>query len=90
MKVFIKKTGGFMGVDFEGEVDTTGLSDEENKLLEKIIHKKSDDPQTVAQADQFQYEITVNNQSVSFPSSAILPEEFPLIKKLESKLHPSS
>lgn len=90
MKLLIKKSGGFAGVDLEGEFDTADLSNEENEILEKMIRKKSGDPAAGTQADAFQYEMILGDHSVSFPSSTILPEELSLIKRLESKLRPSA
>lgn len=90
MKLLIKKSGGFAGVDLEGEFDTADLSNKENEMLEKMIREKPGDPTAGTQADSFQYEIILGGQSISFPSSTILPEELSLIKRLESKLRPSA
>jgi hypothetical protein len=84
MKLSFRKTGGFMGVDFEKEIDINSFSDQEKELLNNIIKKATQGNSN--QADQFQYELSIEGRTVSLSKNILQPEELQLIKKIENNL----
>jgi hypothetical protein len=88
MQLLIKKTGGFVGVDLEGEVDTAGLNDQEQKLLENLFQRSLNRDFAPEDSDEYRYELSAEGKTVVLSSKQIQAEERVLIRKLEQNLHP--
>ncbi len=67
MYVSIKKTGGIAGLKISAEVDSEQLSPDERREMEKLVEQarpfdQPAKPGVKPLPDQFQYEITVEDQ----------------------------
>jgi emfourin len=69
MRVYCKKTGGIAGLKISAEVDSKQLSPAEVQEMEKLVERarlfdQPAKPSVGATPDQFQYEITVEDQGM--------------------------
>ena len=64
MYIYFKRSGGFMGISVQTEVDTSSLPADEAEAIEHMLDKANffdlpSDPNRVKEADRFTYELTV-------------------------------
>ena len=69
MRVYCKKTGGIAGLKISAEVDSKQLSPAEAQEMEVLVERarlfdQPAKPGVAATPDQFQYEITVEDQGM--------------------------
>ncbi|MEU5581228.1 MULTISPECIES: protealysin inhibitor emfourin [Streptomyces] len=65
MRIQVKRTGGFAGIDRHAEVDTSALADapEWHVLAEQALADGRDTP-VIGVPDGFQYQLTVDGRTV--------------------------
>ncbi|MER5182147.1 protealysin inhibitor emfourin [Streptomyces sp. NPDC002896] len=65
MRIQVKRTGGFAGIDRHAEVDTAGRADaqEWQALVEEAVAAARDTP-PIGVPDGFSYQITVDDRTV--------------------------
>jgi hypothetical protein len=64
MYIYFKRSGGFMGISVQTEVDTSSLPADQAEAIEHMLDEANffdlpSDPSRVNEADRFTYELTV-------------------------------
>ncbi|MFI6418027.1 protealysin inhibitor emfourin [Streptomyces sp. NPDC050842] len=82
MRIRVRRTGGFAGIERSAEVDTSGRADagEWHTLAVAVLADGSDDGRAVP--DGFSYEITVDDRTVRCHDPRLTDAQRTLIKKL--------
>ena len=83
MRIQVRRTGGFAGIERHKEVDTSGRPDahEWQALAEKTLAAGRDIPPTGV-PDGFSYEITVDGRTVYAADPRLTEEQRQLISKV--------
>ncbi|MEU6809704.1 protealysin inhibitor emfourin [Streptomyces sp. NPDC046831] len=83
MRIEVRRTGGFAGIERHAEVDTSGLPDapEWQALAEKVLATGQGTP-PAGVPDGFSYEITVNGRTVYAADPRLTPEQRQLVTKV--------
>ncbi|MEU5519682.1 protealysin inhibitor emfourin [Streptomyces sp. NPDC047860] len=83
MRIQVRRTGGFAGIEREAEVDTSGRPDapEWHALAERALAAGRGTP-PVGVPDGFSYRITVDGKSVYCADPRLTPEQRTLIHRV--------
>ncbi|MGV9252550.1 protealysin inhibitor emfourin [Streptomyces sp. NPDC003697] len=83
MRIEVRRTGGFAGIERHAEVDTSGLPDapEWQALAEKVLAAGQGTP-PAGVPDGFSYEITVNGRTVYAADPRLTREQRQLVTKV--------
>jgi hypothetical protein len=83
MRIRVRRTGGFGGIERRGEVDTSGRSDahEWHALAEQAV-AAGQGTRTTGVPDGFHYEITVDGKTVHAADPRLTDEQRELISKV--------
>lgn len=83
MRIRVRRTGGFGGIERRGEVDTSGRSDahEWHALAEQAVAAGRGTP-SVGVPDGFHYEITVDGKTVYTADPRLTDEQRTLISRV--------
>lgn len=83
MRIRVRRTGGFAGIERRAEVDTSGLPDahEWQALAERALAAGRDAP-PAGVPDGFSYEITVDGRTVYAADPRLTEEQRTLISRL--------
>jgi hypothetical protein len=83
MRIQVRRTGGFAGIQRHAEVDTSGRADagEWHALAEKAVADGRDTP-PIGVPDGFSYQITVNGRTVYCSDPRLTEEQRKLISKV--------
>ncbi|MER6342918.1 protealysin inhibitor emfourin [Streptomyces sp. NPDC001595] len=83
MRIQVRRTGGFAGVERYAEVDTSGRSDagEWHALAERAVAAGRDTP-PVGVPDGFSYQITVDGDTVYASDPRLTDEQRALITRV--------
>ncbi|MFI0542471.1 hypothetical protein RKD19_005492 [Streptomyces canus] len=83
MRIQVRRTGGFAGIERHKEVDTSGLPDahEWRSLAEKAVAAARTTP-PIGVPDGFSYEITVDGTTVYAADPRLTEEQRRLISKV--------
>lgn len=83
MRIQVRRTGGFAGIERHKEVDTSGLPDahEWQALAEKAL-AAGRDVRPIGVPDGFSYEITVDGRTVYAADPRLTEEQRRLISKV--------
>ncbi|MFJ5560237.1 protealysin inhibitor emfourin [Streptomyces sp. NPDC093250] len=83
MRIQVRRTGGFAGIEREAEVDTSGRPDapEWHALAERALAAGRGTP-PVGVPDGFSYRITVDGKSVYCADPRLTPEQRTLIRRV--------
>ncbi|MDI3388643.1 hypothetical protein QIS99_20895 [Streptomyces sp. B-S-A8] len=83
MRIHVKRTGGFAGIERDASVDTAGLSDAEawRTLAEQARTEGSDEP-PVGVPDGFCYQITVDDRTFYCSDPRLTDEQRHLITRV--------
>ncbi|MEW2292608.1 protealysin inhibitor emfourin [Streptomyces sp. NPDC006743] len=83
MRIQVRRTGGFAGIERRAEVDTSGRPDapEWHALAEKALASGRDTP-PAGVPDGFQYEITVDGRTVHTADPRLSEDERALISRV--------
>ncbi|AZS87418.1 protealysin inhibitor emfourin [Streptomyces griseoviridis] len=83
MRIRVRRTGGFAGIERSAEVDTSALPDaqEWHVLAERALSAGRDAP-PAGVPDGFQYEITVDGRTVHAADPRLSQEQRALISRV--------
>ncbi|MEU5597466.1 protealysin inhibitor emfourin [Streptomyces sp. NPDC020298] len=83
MRIRVRRTGGFAGIERHAEVDTSGRPDalEWQALAERALTSGRGGPQPVV-PDGFRYEITVDGTTVHAADPRLTEEQRELISRV--------
>ncbi|MER6420757.1 protealysin inhibitor emfourin [Streptomyces sp. NPDC001137] len=83
MRIQVRRTGGFAGIERRAEVDTSGRSDaqEWQALAERALASGRGTP-PVGVPDGFSYEITVDGKTVYAADPRLTEEQRELIRRV--------
>ncbi|MEH0578877.1 MULTISPECIES: protealysin inhibitor emfourin [Streptomyces] len=83
MRIQVRRTGGFAGIERQAEVDTSGRPDagDWHALAEQAVAAGRGDP-PMGVPDGFRYEITVDGKTVYAADPRLTPEQRELISRV--------
>jgi hypothetical protein len=83
MRIQVRRTGGFAGIERHAEVETSGRADaqEWHALAEKAVADGRGTP-PIGVPDGFSYQITVNDRTVYCSDPRLTEEQRKLISKV--------
>jgi hypothetical protein len=83
MRIQVRRTGGFAGIDRHAEVETSGRADaqEWQDLAEQAVSSGRDTP-PIGVPDGFSYQITVDGNTVYCSDPRLTDEQRKLISKV--------
>ncbi|WP_133911748.1 protealysin inhibitor emfourin [Streptomyces sp. NBC_00582] len=83
MRIQVRRTGGFAGIERQAEVDTSGRPDagEWHALAEQALAAGRSAP-SLGVPDGFSYEITVDGKTVYAADPRLTPEQRKLISRV--------
>ncbi|AYN41448.1 hypothetical protein D9753_24060 [Streptomyces dangxiongensis] len=83
MRIQVRRTGGFAGIERRAEVDTSGRpdADEWRTLAEHVLTSGQDTP-PAGVPDGFRYEITVDGRTVHAADPRLTEEQRELVSRL--------
>ncbi|MFI2640056.1 protealysin inhibitor emfourin [Streptomyces sp. NPDC018610] len=83
MRIQVRRTGGFAGIERRAEVDTTGRSDahEWQSLADKVLAAGQQAPRPVV-PDGFSYEITVDDRTIRASDPHLTDDQRELISRV--------
>ncbi|MFG2883313.1 protealysin inhibitor emfourin [Streptomyces sp. NPDC048297] len=83
MRILVRRTGGFGGIERHAQVDTSGLSDapEWHALADKALAAGRDTP-PVGVPDGFNYQITVDGRTVYCADPRLTDDQRALISRV--------
>ncbi|MGA4842008.1 protealysin inhibitor emfourin [Streptomyces sp. G45] len=83
MRIQVKRTGGFAGIERHAEVDTTGRPDAGawHALAERVLATSRDTP-PVGVPDGFGYQITVDDRTVYCSDPRLTDDQRELITRV--------
>ncbi|MFC9095497.1 protealysin inhibitor emfourin [Streptomyces sp. NPDC057072] len=83
MRIRVRRTGGFAGIERRAEVETSGRSDaqEWHSLAERAVAAGRDAPPAVV-PDGFNYEITVDGRTVYCADPRLTEEQRALVSRV--------
>jgi len=62
MRIALTRSGGFSGITLHREIDTTQLTADRRRVIEQLAaHARVERPSPNAEADAFEYEITIDS-----------------------------
>ncbi|MEV4948550.1 protealysin inhibitor emfourin [Streptomyces sp. NPDC053755] len=82
MRIRVRRTGGFAGIERSAEVDTSALSDagQWHALAVTVLQEGADDGRGVP--DGFSYEITIDGETVRCGDPRVTEAQRALIRKV--------
>jgi hypothetical protein len=83
MRIRVRRTGGFAGIERRAEVETSGRADAHawHTLAERVLAAGRGSPPTVV-PDGFSYEITVDGRSVYCADPRLTEDQRTLISRV--------
>ncbi|MET7284644.1 protealysin inhibitor emfourin [Streptomyces sp. NPDC005573] len=83
MRIQVRRTGGFAGIERRAEVDTSGRPDarEWQSLAERVLAAGPATPQHVV-PDGFSYTITVDGRTVHAADPRLTPDQRELVSRV--------
>ncbi|MGW4321937.1 protealysin inhibitor emfourin [Streptomyces sp. NPDC004684] len=83
MRIQVRRTGGFAGIERRAEVDVTGRPDaqEWRSLAEKVLAEGHSTPPAVV-PDGFSYEITVDGRTIRAADPRLTEDQRELISRV--------